>query len=193
VRFFEPAPLAAATLITGTGGSKTNLSPFGVVKPGQTVLKPKDNWKWSKSGNTVNTYFNPSVIYYVTSAAGTPFLQPYILVWLEATNNQGNNVLVCNNYAYTDVNGVANLSKAYLNKAGGYTITTRVAGALTLNIPGVGTVTVPTVPASAPLKSPLINVKNDTSKQPPDTFGCPSFNGVLDPNAPPTYPGPNGI
>lgn len=189
VRFFEPTPLAAATLVTGTGGSKTNLSPFGVVKPGQTVLVPDGGWKWTKSGNTVNSYFQPSVIYDMKSAAKTPFLQPYVLVWLEATNNQGSKVLVCNNWIYTDANGVADLSKAYLNKAGGYTVTTKIAGALTLNIPLLGVVTVPTVPPSAPLNSPLINVKNDTSKQPPDNFGCPSFNG--DTSSPPDYPGPH--
>lgn len=190
VRFFAPTPLAAATLITGTGGSKTNLSPFGVVKPGQTVLLPENNWKWSKSGNTVNAYFQPSVIYDMTSAAKTPFLQPYVLVWLEATNNQGSKVLICNNYVYTDANGVADLSKAYLNKAGGYTVTTKIAGALTLDIPGKGLVSVPPVPPSAPLNSPLINVKNDTSKQPPDAFGCPTFDGNV--SSPPAYPGPNG-
>lgn len=188
IRFFSPTPLAAATaLTTGTGGSKGSLSPFGVVFPGHTVLVPE--FKWSKSGNTVNNYFNPTVTYNVTTSAGTPFLQSYILVWLEATNNQGTKVVLCNNWAYTDANGVASLPKAYLNKAGGYTITTKSAGALTITTANGIEVSVPTVPPSDPQNSPLINIKNDTSKNPPDA--CPSFDGDL--THPPEAPGPNGL
>jgi len=196
VRFFEPAPLAAATLITGTGGSKTSLSPFGVIFPGQTKLVPGSGFKWNKS-YFVNQPFSPTVNYGLTSAKGTKFLQPYILVWLEATNNQGNKVAMCNNWAYSK-DGQVSFPAAYLNKAGGYTITTRTAGAFTLTIDGTS-VFIPTVPPSPALTSPLINVKNSTGSP---TMGCDTFTdytvddqGVAhlnDINNPPPYPGLNG-
>jgi hypothetical protein len=201
-RFLGPSP-AYATLLTktgsgGTSACKTCLSPFEVIFPGFTALLPQGNppWKWSKSGNTVNVPFAPAVIYQVQTAKGTDFKQSFILVWLEATNNQGVKVVVCDNYDYTDEQGVADLHRSYLNKAGGYTITTRTAGAFTLTLPnGGGTITVPTVPPSAPLKSPLINVKNDVTKSPPDDC-TQNFSPIFDSSGnltnPPPAPGPNG-
>lgn len=192
VRFFQPAPLAAATLITGTGGSKTSLSPFGVVFPGNTVLVP--GFKWNKSGYYVNQPFTPTINYQMTSAKGTNFKQQYVLVWLEATNNQGSKVALCNNYAYTNTSGVVNFPVAYLNKAGGYTITTKSAGAFSLTI-GSLQVVIPAVPPSAPLNSPLVNVKNSTTTR----SDCAVFaeytvdaNGAITVTQAPPFPGPNG-
>ena len=202
-RFFSPAPVnALVATSTGTGTKKSTLSPFLVVGPQFTVLVPGPlpgtPFKWSKSGNTVNTYFSPLVNYQVTTFAGTNFKQKYILSWLEATNNQGSKVLVCNNWDYTDDLGKLSFPRSYLNKAGGYTITTRVAGAfsLTTQPPNPVTVEVPDVPKGQPVNSPLINVKNDVTKTPPDNFGCPTFVPQFDVNGkvlnPPAFPGPNG-
>jgi hypothetical protein len=169
-RLFSPAPAyATAVASTGTGTTKSTLSPYEVIFPGKTLLVPPFQWK--KSGYIVNTYF-PQIDYQATTLGGTKFLQPYILVWLEATNNQGAKVLMCNNWAYTNAEGKVSFTKAYLNKAGGYTITTRTAGALTITPQGGQEITIPTVPPSDPQISPLINVKNSTST-PPDA--CPSF------------------
>jgi hypothetical protein len=169
-RLFSPAPAyAAAANSTGTGTTKSTLSPYQVIFPGTTLLVPPFQWK--KSGYVVNTYF-PQIDYQATTFGDTKFKQPYILVWLEATNNQGAKVLTCNNWAYTNAEGKVSFTKAYLNKAGGYTITTRTAGALTITPQGGQEITIPTVPPSDPQISPLINVKNSTST-PPDL--CPSF------------------
>jgi hypothetical protein len=193
LRLFAPTP-AYATLLTttGSGGSKGSLSPFSVIGPQATVLV--STFKWNKSGYTVNAYISPTVAYDLKSGALSPFLQPYILVWLEATNNQGVNVKMCNNWAYTTDQGNVSFPFAYLNKAGGYTITTKTAGAFSLTTNNGVSVTVPTVPPSAPQSSPLINVKNDVTKSPPDN--CPNFTPVFDASGnltnPPDAPGPNG-
>jgi hypothetical protein len=191
VRFFSPQPAFAALATTkgsgGTSACKTCLSPFEVVLPVKTTLLP--GFQWKKSGNAVNTPIAPTVNYQIQTAKATDFKQKFVLVWLEATNNSGTNVRVCNNWAYTDDSGVARFPKAYLNKAGGYTITTKTAGALSLTTapPNSVTITTPTVPPSDPLLSPLVNVKN-SSLPAPDL--CPNFDGNT--SAPPEAPGPNG-
>jgi hypothetical protein len=208
-RFFSPpAAYAVAATSTGTGTKKSTLSPFLVVGPQFTNIVPGPIpgpvFKWSKSGNTVNTYFSSipgqQVQYQVRTFGGTNFKQKYILVWHEATNNQGAKVAVCNNYDYTDDLGKVSFPVMYVNKAGGYTITAKLAGALSLIItqnttpPTTITVEVPTVPPGQPLNSPLVNIKNDVTKNPPD--GCPSFSPIFDASGkltnPPAFPGPNG-
>lgn len=191
VRFFSPQPAFAALATSkgsgGTSACKTCLSPFEVILPVKTTLEAGFTWK--KSGNAVNTPISPTVNYQIQTAQRTDFKQKYVLVWLEATNNSGVNVRVCNNWAYTDEAGVARFPKAYLNKAGGYTITTKTAGALSLTTapPNSVTIITPTVPPSDPLLSPLVNVKN-SSLPAPDL--CPNFNGNT--TQPPEAPGPNG-
>jgi hypothetical protein len=186
-RLLAPAP-AYATLLTttGSGGSKRTLSPFQVIDPVNVVLDPGFNW--SKSGNKVNVPFSPTPNYQIRSDAETPFLQEKVLIWLTAANNSGVDVKVCNNWAYTGKDGIARFTMAFLNKAGGYTVTTRSAGAVDNSVAGV---TLPTVPASDPLLSPLFNVKNNVANPPSscETF-VPTFNGEVLTN-PPAYPGPN--
>jgi hypothetical protein len=188
LRFFGPAPAFAAlatTTTTGSGGSKKTLSPFQLIFPNNVVLVP--HFSWSKSGNKVNVPFSPPPNYTIQSSGGTPFLQEKVLIWLEATNNQGTKVLVCNNYAYTNKNGVAAFTSAFLNKAGGYTITTRSAGASANNVAG----DLPTVPPSDPLNSPLINVKNNSGNPSCGTPFVPIFDQDGAVTNPPPYPGPN--
>jgi hypothetical protein len=200
VDFFRPYPLSATTaLVVSSGGSSKNLSPFGVVFPGKTVLVPGFKWNTKSNSNYfVNQPFSPLVNYQLTSLKGTKFLQQYVLVWLEATNNQGSTVAVCNNYAYTTPGGKVSFPNAYLNKAGGYTMTTRTAGAFTLTINGTP-VFIPSVPPSAPQATSNINVKNSSTSapscKPPFTDYTVDVNGVAhlnDPNNPPDFPGPNG-
>jgi hypothetical protein len=199
-RLFSPAPAyATAVATTGTGTTKSTLSPYEVIGPTQTVLVPGFSWKTGpNSGYKVNLYFSPLVDYQLTTFKGTTFKQSYILVWLEATNNQGATVAICNNWAYTNADGYVSFSKAYLNKAGGYTITTRTTGAFTITPAGfTEPIVIPTVPPSAAQVSPLVTVKNSTST-PPDA--CQSFtNYTVDANGvahivgqPPAAPGPNG-
>lgn len=193
LRFFAPAPAfaTAAATSTGTGGSKGALSPFVVVDPQKLVLDPTFTWK--KSGNVVNQPFSPTVGYNLETKGGSPFLQDYVLVWLEATNNQGAPVAMCNNWAYTNTKGQVAFPAAYLNKAGGYTITTRSSS--TVSKPLAGQDAIPLVPASDPLVSPLINVKNDVTQNGP--MGCttfvPSYDGSGEILNVPEAPGPNGF
>lgn len=195
-QLLSPAPAYAGLLrSTGTGTKPSTLSPFQNI--GTPVAK-LTTIQWKKSGYVVNTPLDKTQaqVYQVLTNAGTKFKQQYILGWLEAANNSGSKVLVCDNYAYSDASGVIRLPKAYLNKAGGYIITTNFTGAFSLTIPSSPndiTVEVPNVPPAAPLVSTGINVKNDASKSPPDN--CPTFvpqfvNGRL--TNPPAFPGPNG-
>jgi hypothetical protein len=184
-RLFAPAPAYAALLTTtGSGGSKRTLSPFQVIDPNEVRLTTQFNWK--KSGFTVGQPFasttNP-LEYQIQSGAGTKFLQDYVLIWLEALGNQGTNVAVCNNWAYTNANGVAQFPVAYLNKAGGYTMVSKTTG--TSSKPGVTGSELPSVPPGSSLNSPLINVKNGT----PGT--CDTYHPGVDPLPP--VPGPNGF
>ena len=113
------------------------------------------NATWpSKSGNTVNVAFSPTITDTARSNGGVPFKGPTVFAWLEAINNQGVNVLVCNNWAFTEPNGALEFKKAFLNKAGGYTLTMKTVGT---NVSNPGT---PPVPAGSPISSPLFNVKN---------------------------------
>jgi hypothetical protein len=188
-RLLAPTP-AYATLLTttGSGGSKRTLSPFQVIDPVNVVLDPGFNW--SKSGNKVSVPFSPTPNYQIRSDAETPFLQEKVLIWITAANNSGVDVKVCNNWAYTDKDGVASFPTSFLNKAGGYTVTTRSAGAVDNS---QADITLPTVLAADPLLSPLFNVKNNSANPPTscETF-VPQFNADGFVTNPPEYPGPNG-
>jgi hypothetical protein len=188
-RLLAPTP-AYATLLTttGSGGSKRTLSPFQVIDPVNVVLDP--GFDWSKSGNKVNVPFSPTPSYQIRSDAETPFLQEKVLIWITAANNSGVDVKVCNNWSYTDKDGVASFATSFLNKAGGYTVTTRSAGAVDNS---QANITLPTVLAANPLLSPLFNVKNNSANPPTScaTF-VPQFNADGFVTNPPEYPGPNG-
>lgn len=147
-----PEPAYAVVLGGGSGTKSTGLSPWGVIFPGAVNLT---NATWpSKSGNTVNVAFSPTITDTARSNGGVPFKGPTVFAWLEAINNQGVNVLVCNNWAFTEPNGALEFKKAFLNKAGGYTLTMKTVGT---NVSNPGT---PPVPAGSPISSPLFNVKN---------------------------------
>jgi hypothetical protein len=181
-RLLAPAP-AYATLLTstGSGGSKRTLSPFQVIGPTEVKLAPL--FTWNKAGNTVGKPFVPTVEYQIQSKAGTKFLQDYVLIWLEAVANHGTNVEICNNWAYTNANGVAQFPAAYLNKSGGYNILSKTTG--TSSKPGVVlNAELPTVPAGSSVISPLVNVKNGSQGQ------CVTYHPG---DALPPVPGPNGF
>ena len=171
-QIFRPEPAYAAVLGGGSGSKGSNLSPWGVIDPG--VVNLTFNQTPSKNGNTVGLPLidqsNQPFHVQTFSQAGTPFKQGTIFTWIEAVNNQGTNVLVCKNWAYTNSDGVATFKNAYLNKAGGYTLTFKTVGAQTktnsvINSPL--TVNAGTEPSSA-----LFNVKNGTA----DSTGCSGAN-----------------
>ncbi len=183
-RFFGPsAAFAAVATSTGTGGSKSKLSPFGLIRPGEVDLQPGFTWK--KSGNAAGTPFSPTPKYQIQSQAGTTFLQDFVLVWLEPIRNNGVKAGVCNNWAYTNANGVAQFPAAFATKAGGYRFITRTTG--TSSKPGIEQGTAPSVPAGASVLSPLVNVKN--GKFPP----CPAGSVFAEGDPLPAPPGPNGF
>jgi hypothetical protein len=187
-RLLAPSPAYASLLTTtGSGGSKRTLSPFQVIDPTEVVLAKVGTWNWGN--NKVNVPLTPTPAYVIQSAAGTQFHQEKVLIWLTAANNQGVDAKVCNNWDYTDKDGVATFLNAFMNKAGGYTVTTRSAGAVDNSQAGI---TLPTVPAAEPLVSPLFNVKNNAANPPSscETF-VPQFNADGLVTNPPDYPGPN--
>jgi hypothetical protein len=170
-RAVSPQPaVAASTLGTGTAGGKGSLSPFGVINPGRARILFTSIW--SKSGNVVNVPFKPLVEIETRSLGGSPFLQKDIFVWLEATNNSGTNVLVCNNWDYTDVNGKAQFENAFLNKAGGYTMKAFTIGTTgeVREIDGDGTGGVGSTVTG------FINVKNSSVAQPSCSVYIPGSN-----------------
>jgi hypothetical protein len=174
-RLLRPAPAYASLAVTGTTGSKRTVSPFKVIGPVQVNLAAV-GFTWKKSGNTVGKPFDPTPVYRILSSANTPFLQADVLVWLEAIGNSGVKVDICNNWAWTNANGVAQFPAAYLNKSGGYTIIAKTDG--TSSNPNI-----PAVPAGISVLSPLVNVKNGN----PGT--CTTFHQG---DAPPDNPGLNG-
>jgi hypothetical protein len=170
LRLFQPEPLQASVLAIGSAGKRSTLSPFGKIDPVwidlQFATQP------SKSGNSINRYFSPTATVTAESKGGTG-IGNNVFVWLEAFNNSGVFVKVCNNWAYTDAAGVASFPKAYVNKAGGYTL---VAKASTMQ-------GVPALPLKAPATSSLFNVKN-SSVAPPDD-GCSGVNVYVSGPLPP--------
>jgi len=180
-QIFRPEPAYAAVLGGGSGSKGSNLSPWGVIDPG--VVNLTFNQTPNKNNNTVGVPLfdknNQPLHVQTFSKAGTPFKQGTIFAWIEAVNNQGTNVLVCKNWAYTNSDGVATFTNAYLNKAGGYILTFKTVGAQTTtnsvnNSPL--TVNAGTEPSSA-----LFNVKNGT----PNSADCSGTNVfVYDPTKP---------
>lgn len=163
--FFRPEPLHAAAFRIGSAGSRGTLSPFGKVDPVEVnlrfVAQP------SKGGNSINHYLAPAPALAATSKGGTP-IGNSVFVWLEAFTNSGVFVTVCNNWAYTDVAGVARFPHAYVNKAGGYKMVAKAhtaAGA-------------PPLPLKAAPATLLFNVKN--SAAPPLDNGCTGVNVYVD-------------
>ena len=95
--------------------------------------------------------------------------------------NNGVNVDMCNNWAYTNTDGVAWFPAGYANKAGGYTIIAKTTG--TSSKPDATQKDLPIIPAGQSVLSPLVNVKNGN----PGT--CTTFH--LGDQIPPV--GPNGF
>jgi hypothetical protein len=182
IRLLSPQPaFAALATSTGTGGGKSKLSPFGLINPSLVNLDAQFTWK--KSGNQVGKVFDPTPAYQIRSKAGTVFQQDFVLIWLEAIGNNGTNVAICNNWAYTNASGVARFPAAFLNKAGGYRIIARTTG--TRSKPDGELGEAPAVPPGQSLVSPLVNVKNGTLGTCGNTFA--------EGDALPVPPGPNGI
>ena len=183
VRWLSPKPAFAALVATvASGGGKSKLSPFGLINPGNVDLEPEFSWK--KSGNTVGKPFSPTPKYQILSGGGTLFRQDYVLIWLEVLGNEGTNVKICNNWAYTNADGRAHFPEAYLNKSGGYTIRARTTG--TISKPDAVGDDIPVVPAGESVLSPLINVKNGPVPACPNTYT--GTGDVPPPPAPNAFP-----
>jgi hypothetical protein len=160
-RLLSPKPAYAATLLAGgSGGTRGSLSPFGKTDPGAVNLKLEV--QPNKSANQVGKPLvdlqgNPLAVA-ASSNGGTPFKQTSVFAWIEATSNNGVNVAACNNWAYSDANGRITFPTAYLNKAGGYTITIKTVGT---DVSSSAASTPPLPPGKQPT-SALFNVKNGT-------------------------------
>jgi len=188
---FTPEPAYA---LAGSGSSTkgSHLSRWGVVNPGQ--LKFLNAPTPDKQSNQVGVPLRDSkgnvLSVTPTSAAGTSFGQSASFVWVEAINNQGTNVVACNNWAYTDASGKATFTNLYLNKSGGYTLTYKTLAEVAPTLAGGGHGVNST--RLTTLKTALFNVKNGT---PPSDGGCSGQNVfIFDPNAAiqtlPPPPGP---
>jgi hypothetical protein len=181
-RAISPQPALATSLLgSGTAGGKGSLSPFGVINPGKARILFTSIW--SKSGNAVNKPLQPLVEVETRSLAGTVFLQKKIFIWLQAINNSGTNVAVCNNWDYTDADGKAQFEQAFLNKAGGYTMRAFTIGTtgLPVQVGGDGPNDVGSTVTG------FINVKNSNSAQPSCSTYVPGVSNIADFPA----PGPN--
>jgi hypothetical protein len=176
-RFFSPTPAYAALAVTtGTTGSKRTLSPFQVIGPDSVELKDT-LFTWKKSGNTLGVALQQTQtpMYQIKSQGGTRWLQDLVLIWLEAVNNQGTNVEMCNNWAYTNADGIAQFPNTFFNKSGGYTIIAKTTGTVSkFDVTGAE---IPAVPPGRSLLSTLVNVKNGTLGT------CRAFHEGNDPSA----------
>jgi hypothetical protein len=166
-RVVVPEAANALVLSGGSGSKGSNLSPWGVVDPGVVNLTFEQTPDKSRNTVGVSLFDKDSLPLHVGafSQGGTPL--GTIFTWIEAVNNSGVNVLVCKNWAYTDTDGVATFRNAYLNKAGGYTLTFKTVGTKTTTGTNDLTVAAGTEPSSS-----LFNVKNGTA----DSTGCSGAN-----------------
>jgi hypothetical protein len=168
LQVFTPEAAHALVLGGGSGSKGSALSPWGVINPGHVnlVFDPQTLYKApNQVGQPLKDRSGNLLQVTVTSDGGTAFKQATVFAWIEATNNQGTNVLVCNNWAYTNDQGVALFKNAYLNKAGGYVLTFKTVGTAASN-------SAPSTPQTSAGQQPtsaLFNVKNGTV---PDDNGC---------------------
>jgi hypothetical protein len=184
IRFLSPTPAyAALATTTGSGGNKRTLSPFQVIGPSNVELAAT-GFSWKKSGNQVGKPFSQvqTPMYQIKTLGGTKWLQDLVLIWIEAEGNNGAFVDMCNNYAFTNAEGIAQFPAAYFNKAGGYTVVSKTTG--TSSKPDVTGNDIPKIPPGQSVLSPLINVKNGN----PGT--CNTYHSG---DETPAAPGPNGF
>jgi hypothetical protein len=185
-RFFSPEPAFAAVLLSGSGGTKGSLSPFGKIDPGAVNLVYLSTP--NKSGQTINAAFNPIVSAVIKSDGGTQFKQGQVFAWLEATSNNGSFVQVCNNWAFSDATGTFSFPLAYVNKAGGYTITVKTVGTDVSN-GGSSAGGTPQLPPGQQPTTPLFNVKNASTTS---GTGCDKPNAFTAGDPIPTASAPSG-
>ncbi len=189
LKLFVPAEAHAFFFLPTSGGRKGALSPDAVVDPDAVNLVFESQPK--KSGNQVGKQLlgnnnNPlSVI--ARSEGGTSFRQTEVFAWLEATNNQGTFVQVCNNWAKSDANGRFTFTNAFLNKAGGYNLTVKTVGTQVDN----SAEGAPRVPPGQQPATALFNVKNGTISsaaacQPPNAY--PGTGAIPSQDGPPPVP-----
>jgi hypothetical protein len=185
-RLLSPEPAYAALLLAGSGGTKSSLSPFGKINPGAVNLVYLSTP--NKSGQTINAAFNPIVSAVIKSDGGTQFKQGEVFAWLEATSNNGSFVQVCNNWAFSDATGAFSFPLAYVNKAGGYTVTVKTVGTDVSNGGSSAGGTPPLGPGQQPT-SPLFNVKNASTTS---GTGCDKPNAFTAGDPIPTGSAPSG-
>jgi hypothetical protein len=154
-----------------------------VIGPSNVELAAT-GFSWKKSGNQVGKPFSQvqTPMYQIKTLGGTKWLQDLVLIWIEAEGNNGAFVDMCNNYAFTNAEGIAQFPAAYFNKAGGYTVVSKTTG--TSSKPDVTGNDIPKIPPGQSVLSPLINVKNGN----PGT--CNTYHSG---DETPAAPGPNGF
>jgi len=160
-RLLTPRPAYAAMALSGGAGSKSsNLSPWGVINPVSVNLT--FGQKIPKSGDSVGqrlTDTKGQPLQVAALSIGGTAIKGVAFAWIEAINNSGSFVQVCNNWAYTSAEGIAKFPNAYLNKAGGYTLIFKTLGVnfSVQSPPGTPQISAGTAPTSN-----LFNVKNGT-------------------------------
>jgi hypothetical protein len=114
-----PKPAYAFTLIGGTGGLPSGLSPFGpVIVNAQNVSL---TFVQQPSNGSISAPIAPPVTVQATTANGTPV--GGVTITLTIYNNQGQPATATGNVATTGEFGVASFPNLTLTKAGGYIIT----------------------------------------------------------------------
>ena len=176
LKLFVPAEAHAFFFLPTSGGRKGALSPDAVVDPDAVNLVFESQPK--KSGNQVGKQLlannNKPLSVIARSEGGTSFRQTEVFAWLEAKNNQGSFVQVCNNWAKSDPDGRFTFTNAFLNKSGGYTLTVKTVGTQVDN----SAEGAPRVPPGQQPGTALFNVKNGTigsaaACQPPNAYPGP--------------------
>ncbi|MGH7627851.1 MAG: hypothetical protein ACREOF_00355 [Gemmatimonadales bacterium] len=188
-RFFGPATAHASFFLPTSGGQKGALSPDAAVSPESVNLEFENppNKSGHQVGQTLRGGDGEPLSVIAKSDGGTPFKQTQVFAWLVAANNSGNFVQVCNNWDFSDENGRFTFENAFLNKAGGYTVTVKTVGTNeSTSAPGT-----PQLPPGTQPTTGLFNVKNGSIGNPAECASPNAFNEgdeLPDPPGPPPVP-----
>jgi hypothetical protein len=180
-----PTTLHASFFFPTSGGKKGALSPDAAVSVDALefdfVSQPVKSG--NQVGKTLKGKDGKPLAVTASSDGGTSFKQTQVFGFLQAKNNQGEFVQICNNWDYSDENGKFEFVNAFLNKAGGYTVQ--------FLSPGTDESTsAPNTPEVDPIVLPitdLFNVKNGTVGNPAHCQGVNAYTGT---GAFPAPPGP---
>ena len=174
---FAPTTLYASFFLPTSGGRKGALSPDAAVSVDALEFTlASQPAKSGQVGQPLKGKDGKPLTVVASSDGGTSFKQTQVFGFIRAKNNQGQFVLICNNWDYSDETGKFEFTNAFLNKAGGYTVEFLSPGTA-VDESAPGTPQIPPIPT--PITT-LFNVKNGPIGDASECTGANVYNGDLD-------------